>query len=401
MKKTLFFLLVSLLFSCSLDTSKSSIQQSSRLMLTDSLSFKTRMAVRHQHSGTYFNEKTKEELFYFSNIASTKTIKFFNKDSILVDTVQLNSVLMQSNIHTIDAIDIISLDTILILSQNSNTLFFIDRQGAVFKELSLDELFQKNSDDIYSFRAPVSGTILLNDSTVVLQANWDRNKSENTSELSRLEYLKHYVKSYWTKPSLLVINQIFDENPNFIFKYSIFPQVIDEIDSTAFLGEFSRYDFGNNQIISWTSYSDKIVLLDSASNVLSVNPIKSSKSEIGDQYFNINKENVDNFEEVLREHERTSSRIGNVIYDSNRNIYYIKVSDKRTLEWFNKNKYRQWSLLVYDEEFNKLEEISFDKKKYGNGMFKLSKLGLMIEVKKEITDYKNQTLDFEIYNYEK
>ena len=57
-------------------------------------------------------------------------------------------------------------------------------------------------------------------------------------------------------------------------------------------------------------------------------------------------------------------------------------------------------MLITDQNFKKLDEIPFEDKKY-NGMMKLSSLGLMIETKNEMTDYKNQTATFEIYNYEK
>ena len=396
--KFLTFSLLTFLFACNTDINTQAAEQNSNLVLTDSLSFKTGMTIRRRYAGLFLETKTKAELFYCFNTTTTRKLKFFDINTELIEEIQLDSVLI--NCKAIDGINIISLDTIVVLSQYTNKLFFLNRKGNIIKQLNLDDIIQKNSDDYYEFSSSINGPFVLNDSTFVLHATHVKSTSVDNSHLTHFELLEKVCKNYWKKPNLVTLNHVFDKKPSFIFKYNIYPHIFRKTDSTAFLGELFWYNFNKNNIISWSTHSNKILLLNSRANVLSINTIESNKSKIGDPYFRITKENHSRFNDILNDHEKTSSVISNVLYDSERKIYYIKVLNEVTLKWFNENNYRPWSLLVYDEEFNKLDEIPFEDKKY-SGMMKISNRGLMIEVKNEFTDYKNQAVNFEIYNYEK
>ena len=388
------------LFSCDSDNKSTSTIPSSKLILSDSIRFKTGMITNGNYAGTLSSSKNQhDELFYFCNKNTSKKISFFNDKSELIDEVQLDSVL--SRCFRIDGLDIISLDSIVILSSYSNNLFFIDRQGSVFKQISLDGLILKNLNDRFTFRSSRSdGRFVLNDSTIVLTATWEENTKIDFSKLSHNELMKEVIKSSWKTPNLVIIHNIFSEKPTIDFNFNIHRQVFNQFDSLAFLNFTNWYNFTNNNIIIWSFFSDEVILMDSKTNILKKESIKSSKYKIGAKYFRINQQGPEKLQAMVNNLGKSSTFISNVLYDTQRKIYYIRILHKIPLDWFETNYYRPWSLLVYDENFNKLEEIPFEDKKY-SGMMKLSNLGLMIETKKEMTDYKNQEATFEIYNYEK
>lgn len=398
MSKIIITFIIIILFSCEFDTNNSSdIVINSKIQVVDSVSFKTGMSVRGKHSGTFIDKNNDRELFYFSNVLTSKSLKIYTRNGDLINEIQLDTVLTKCK--AIQGLSIISLDTIVILSQYTNKLFFLNKEGLIFKRLYLDEIIQKGSDDSFEFFTSVTGAFILNDSTFVFKAYWIRNNNEDLSNLSHFEHLEIYMKTYWTKPNLLIVNNVFNE-PTFVLKYNIYPHIIEEVDSSSFFGELAYYNFAANNILSWSTFSNKLLFLDSKTNILKKVEINSSEFEINMPYEKLTRENVDGLNDALNDNKRSSTLLSCVFYSKNEKIYYIKIRKEVPSNWFDENNYRPWLLLVYDENFNKLDEISFDKKET-SGMVLMSEQGLMIEEKQEIKDFKNQEIKFKVYNYEK
>ena len=392
--KTIYLLLIIIIFSC-----RSTEKPSSNLLKTNTISFNTGMSVRSKNIGTYYSKTAKQEFIYFGNVETSKKIKIFSLDSKLRHSIQLDTVLKQCK--KIDDFNIVSKDTIIILSQYSNMLYFINVKGEIWKKQNLNLQINTPNNDFYEFCSSYTvGQTILNDTTIILSSDW-RNSFNDTIKRNNIEEVKYFYQNIWNTPKLLKIDNIYNDSLSYILAYNQY-KVLFPKDSNYIFTQLPLYTLINDKIYSFCDYSNKITII--KPNDLTIeNFIEielKNKFKIGRNKIESNKENIIDLQNIINVDTKEKSSIRRICYSQKQNLFFIKVLSKITYENFMKTKYRPWVLNVYDSEFKKLDEITFNEKSQ-SGIFMNSSLGLMIQDKKEIKDYSNQKITFDIYEYKK
>ncbi len=103
------------------------------LTLHGGKSFAVGHRVSHKHAGMFISQNI--EYFYFGDVTTNKKISVFSNQGVKLYDIPLQSVLKRAKI---DDFSVISADTVIVLSEHTNHLYFINRFGLIWKEVDLN-----------------------------------------------------------------------------------------------------------------------------------------------------------------------------------------------------------------------------------------------------------------------
>ena len=176
-----------------------------QLKLTDSVEFKTGFAFHHKPSGKFYSKELGEQCYYFGDLSTTKRIKGFNSKGKELFSIPLNKIFWLG--EGIDDVDIWSLDTILVLSQYTNKLYFLNHQGEIWKKLDLNEQLQTDSLWRYELSSSYYSKMFFNRNSLVLSLN-----SGLSSKGNELYDEEQFTNQYWRMPQLVSIQELFSDS---------------------------------------------------------------------------------------------------------------------------------------------------------------------------------------------
>ena len=265
----------------------------------------------------------------------------------------------------------ISIDTFALLSKYSNKVFLINKNGKVIFKKEYPRLFLEGVElypPLYFnsgiLRACIEVYYPYLDTLSKPASNHIRNLSE-----------KLFIDSFFMK-----------ENYNTYLKMGNLYSRFTKDDEMSY--EKCRFNFESNNILFHSIFSDSIYIFNREYKLKKAKQISSNKYDINlkPTKFNADKTNV----KLSSKNAWYHTNFWKLLYDQHRDVFYCFIRGPYEESEF------PFSIIVYDLEFNKLNERRFDKDIYKPNGF-VGKKGLYIELHGE-NEMKEK--EFEIFNYE-
>lgn len=372
MRNILFFILICMFQAC---TNMKEGRENGDLWFKPKkeLTFDVGFPVTRKHTDTYISGG--QELICFADVSTNKIIHFFTLDGKKQGSIPLDCVIDDG--HEIDDFSIVSPDTILVNTLYSNKIYILNRKGECLERIDLDKVVKHENGDQFEFYSSAFQDFYSNGS-VILGCSYRDNIKEQ-APTDALENLRYFYSKMFRSPYFLKIDNIFSDS----LSYSVGPEAFYHkyVSDTGYvIVESSFYHHDNNRLFCFSAYSDKI--FEVGINDLEVKTeirVKSDHSSLGADPIPLNNETVGLLQEKVNEALQTSGIITRLHYDRYRKLYYVMVyHDVPGGKGAYKNGERPWSLLVYDEQFNKKWETKFDEKEFIGGNILVCKEGLLV-----------------------
>lgn len=394
--KLLFIAQLPLLFSCSQSADDSLKNPTEKPYSVTEQSFLLDFKPIHKTSHTYTDHKTSTNYVYFSDFVTSKKMSFYDLDGQFRFSVQLDS-LVDSNIR-IEDVNVQHRDTIYILEQNSKNLYELDSNGKVrdfilMKNFDLEWINEYGSSIYSNFGSNSNCFYFRNELSI-----------KNEFELeNRIDRIKKYYNLKLKTP--VIIEVCFDEKRSVdsITYKPIFENIREEYsEKDEFTFEFTYYYVSKKYVFLSSWYSDKVFVYDRIKHKRIQNiSIKSDHTDIGGKPFKITNENIENSEVLLKKRGSFNGQINRIYYDDLRDLLYVLVFHEQkdhTSSIYGAA--RPWSLIVYNKDFEKMYEESFEHDEYSMGFTKLTPRGLMVLKRDEQQNEKNKRSKEKIYTFD-
>jgi hypothetical protein len=381
---TCIFLLLLILFSC-----RGYEKKELKLRFQESILFQTEMPCREKFSGT-FPSKEHGQVFYFSNVTTEYSIKFYDIEGEFIKETKLDTIKRIN--QNIEDIDIISFDSIYIVSQYTNLLYLLGSNGEIknTKYLnSIDNRFKRTE-----FYGSTHGK-LVNQNSIYLSIEWLADKKYAKRPIDK-KFFQHLTLNKFEKPTIFKF-KIVEDKLNLSDSLSIYNKLFN--DSLLFFGELSSYTYLNNHLFYWSIYSD---------NILKVNPNNLSeffKYKIASQYSTLQMTPLkitENFSQnsgtYINNSLKSSGQISRLSFNKKTQHYYLIALTKISLEYYNEMQYRPFVLLIYDTDFNKIGEKLFESNIYQTFLIPY-KNGFLLNKTDNPENYNSSAMKFDYYEY--
>lgn len=374
--------------ACSLPATKE--LDKSTAELRDSIAFNTQMAFVSTHCGLHTNSNQGEHYYYFANVISDKLIRFF--DTLGQPVTDIPLVAVNEKGVSIDNFVIFSLDTVVVMSNYTNRLFFLNRKGKIWKELNLNDYSEFRS--IGNIECRMSASSKSGNESIVLQLDWQSFKDDTILRAPTVAYYSNYYKKKWNKVFYLKVSNLFSDSLSFTSGFKLFKQVAPQFENTFFL-HFDDYIVAGDRVLMSNLYNDNIYELDAAELQLAKSHELDRTQNIGIDFSKIDSNTVRVSYSKKRHKIYSQAIISSIHHNPYLDHFYVallantkeKDSDKRKEDW-----------LIYDRNFKKIGQLSIDRKVFGSGILP-SPRGLMIQKKTSVTNYKQQQAVFYEYVY--
>jgi len=354
------------------------------------VSYNTGFTASGYHWGTI--KVSKDTLIYFADVLTKKKITLFSLTGKKIKTIPLDTVLKKY--LKIDDICVKSLDSVIVLARYANQIYFINGTGNITKHIDLDPYLYINGYkfEVYSTVLPNSDFCLNND--FIFAMGLAKFSSEDTT---RQKYLYDFFKTKYHLNYFIKFSNLSDS----IHTKTGFNQLYASFKPNKFIVEGSYFKFVNNRIFVLTGYKDTIYELDTNFNVLAKHKILSDYTDLDLGKNIVDIQDIDNDPNYPNILAQTCGRIDKFYYDAFRKRYYVTVSHKVNIKNKRKDRAenRPWSLLVYDNKFNKLGEFVFNGKEYYDS-FIILKNGIFIKISKYNKLYERDKAQFRRFTIE-
>lgn len=331
----------------------------------------------HMHSGIYYDKKTQEELFFLGELTSAKKMIFLNKKGETVHSISFRKFFSNTNCSVNDVF-VASLDSIYLLSNYTNELYLVNRNGELINHILLNETNKDlKKHELYSsifssFSAPDNPSFIFScDPSIDIQY----------SDGTRIKEMQGYYEAKRQGPLFVEFKNNMSDNPKFHLK----GKFKDFIPKNSFHFEFSFYSISAKHLIFSSWYSNKLFVYDYKNErMVKEIDVKSQHTDIGARPFQINKKNHNKHEQLLRKIGAFKGQIDRFYFDDTKELLYVIVfHEQKDLNSEIMGAARPWSLIVYDKKFEKILEKKFNSKKYASGFTMLSKDGLYVRKQKD------------------
>lgn len=358
---------------------------SSGLDLIDSIEFETNMSIEERFSGNFENDSNKK-IYYFGNTATNASIKFFDEMGNFIFSTNLKEALEQgSNIYSLDVIDI---DSIIILGAHNNTLFVMNNQGRVVtKKVVLDS---ERDQTRFLLNGSLMGDFVRG-SSIICKAIWlPLNKNENSSYK---DLIMNIAEMELTNSTIYKLDYL-DNNlsMNVLDSINLYEKL--EVNEGQYFRESTIYNVTDEHLIWYSEFSDLVFTVNiSDFTNYSQFEIKSDFTDIGTKPPKINDEFVNNKNAIGG--GNLGGKILKVVYNKIVDKYFVlvlhQVEDVHDMQAS-----RPFSILEFDDQFRKISETKFDEKLYDYFLMSVNN-GILIQRKTKFETYNEQTLKFHYF----
>ncbi len=327
--------------------------------------------------------------FYFSDATTKKAVVVFRGDS-LISTTSLKAVLKYSD--RLEGIIPLNLDSFLILSEYSNQLFLINKKGEIINKQSLNDVLKE--DDKYELRSSSQGLQIKN-RTIYLgnSPKFDSGYVKGNVKALQEAHNKATFRPFLTKfRSIFSITTDYQvENDGVLGRFAV-------KDADNF--DFPNFSFFQDKILVKNIYSDKILLIDTASLKLDKEySIKPKTVKINCQPLKIEKFDPQGNQDRGNTNVQTCASIRELKWDSYRRLFYLSVIHSVPFDSppEKKRDNRSWTFIVADENFNILSEKFMKVGEYNYSGFLVTKEGLMLKIHEKNTIYDENKTQFTLF----
>jgi hypothetical protein len=334
-----------ILNSCNLKSYKS--ESDHNITLVKEIGIKLPFSPRLKDSGTF--EKDGQSFYYFPELTTEKKLLIFNDKGSKVDSVNLISAF--EAIGEMQALDLISHDSILCFNYHNGKIALLDSKGVLISVISLGEIVK----DSIRIGFSQSGGFYKNQSIYFGCGVPNYKEKQPTSEENRL-----YNKQLGFEiPHLIEFRNVFDTTKMQIHTYfkGFYKTIISSTDS---YGEMPHYTLSNDtSLIVFSWYTDTLFRLNPQTGKIKKFRLHSDFSKIIVPPLSIEEELTKSISNNLRVY----GAIIRVHFDPNRNLYYVLFLH-HTEGNENGGEYRDFSLAIYNIDFEKQVEIKYDPEEY-------------------------------------
>lgn len=381
-------------FSCKKATHELSDNNEAKKVNSNNISFNTKSAVSERYWGSFWSDNDSAEFVYFANVHTDNAIQVYNiNDSACAYKISLLPILLQEK-NGINNISMISHDTTLVLGEYSNTLYFINRKGMIWKKLHLDSICK--TEQRYELSTSLLNKFVINHGEIITNPYYFYQNDSIKQDFGNIEYVNLVRKNEWDLPYFIKFSNIYNDSilairGSYVYQYMFSKQPF------CYYIQINCYVLCKKYIYLSSMYSNKILKIDIDNlEIVDEIEIKSDYTNIGIPLIPLGNE-VRNYQQEYLDEFYNGSFIRSFYYNENTKCFYINVCLKNEEnELMQSEKNRKTSLLVYDESFNKIEEHLIDNSKYNN-RFLNTKSGFYIQKNTKL-DIKNPKVSFERIN---
>jgi hypothetical protein len=361
MKKSIWFFILIIVFFSSCENKNEfdvvethdSIKHFIEKQANDSVLLDVGLITAANFKGTYYDEVLDEDLIYVYNDVADHRLIFVNTQNKIRYEVDVTEFRKQG--FETENIDVISLDTIIILTRHTNQLYFLNREGEIWKHIDLNEILPFTHDK-YECGACVFAPMMFNNDDMLLTTYWEGNDSI-IIDYNKSDWEKDYTYNKWHSNYLLRIDDVYDTTvstvSNFQYYKAFFPQ-----DSMSRIIPFSQYDFFDEHIYITSMHSDMVMKLDMNNfHVLDTFKVTSNYTNVGMDCIDLDSPDIQS-ESLLN--TRNAGLIRSLRYDKYRENFYITLYAENPKPYTLDVKSRNWVLQKYDKAFNLLSEYYCD-----------------------------------------
>lgn len=375
----------------------------SNTIIKRSISFKTgNVDFNSFFIGTYFDKFENSDVVYF--VDKKHCIKRFLLSGEILDSVPLAETIdfLADKLDEIRIVSIYAHDTILVLSNYSNTILTINGLGNIYNTKTIDNFVPDSLVDLVGI-----------DNCFSANSNSDYNNLFYTL-YPKQDYYSSHVFGYDTLgdfdkmlyankfdfilPYFVNIRDFFSENSNSFL-------LVDDYASKFYNeGEFI-FRFNDFKVIG-----DKLFVLPWELDIISVysasNYAHLRDIKVDSKYTTVGYDPL-TLQEYLQDDEthKLQGRIQYLFFNTNESRYYVIVShnlkNERQFNETENGKYAPFSVIIYDENFENSKEYAFEENTYACRRAYMTTEGLLIQRKPEnqdISNYGTQTFDLLNFN---
>lgn len=319
----------------------------------------------------YFTDSNHTEFVSFADFVTAKKISFHSIDTKTKWSIDLKELIKTEKERFISYFPIAT-DSIILLSGNTNKIYLINRKAEILTKIDQSKLlvegvefgppiyFEKNQLYYAVHHYPIEDLKTKND-----LKKWDA------------DYLKRAIIA--KTPTNFRDSTPFYLGTNLISRFMKRDQLP---------AEGTHFFLNKSKIYYYSAYSDTLYSLTENGNI----PLLKIKSTIGKIHVTAStREQYNKNTNCINEAYLKQSFICEVLFDNKRNLIYIFVRKPKN------GKHFPFNILVYDQNFKKMNELEFDGIKYYTSGF-VGEKGLYL-----LRDYNkrpNQKL-FDLLSYEK
>ncbi|HLP14176.1 MAG TPA: hypothetical protein VK177_19750 [Flavobacteriales bacterium] len=358
----------------------------------------------HKHADVYYHLPDSTEYFYFGNTVTNKAINIFTFDNKLKWSIPLNEVL--KNCDAIDNFGIIDPDTVLVLSQYSNLLFWVNSKGECYNKVWLDTVVINEKGDFFEFSSSIYQTFVVDRSTLFLAGAWKLNENYAPEKGSKDYLLSWFNKGMRKAAQVLQVKIKGTEIRGYTYgAYGLYDAIV--TNNHSMVSDPPYMAFGGNKYFKTSVASDKIFEINPVDmKIIGKHQVLSDETKIGCSPYDCSPDlegKKSGFSDWVATSMRITGNINRIMYDPFRKFYYVSVYyavPKETPDEEN-GSIRDWSLLVYDTAFNKISETKFKGRQYSCGHQVVCRKGLLISTTfLDREDYDSKKTTFKLFKIE-
>ncbi len=372
----------------------------------ESITFETGFPIQKYSYGVYCSPENNNEYIYFCSNTSDMRIRFFTlegKQDSCMPSITFKKFALKGYLD-INSTVVFNTDTIVIIDKYSpdNKMAYGSKDGEVIYEEIFENTFDTLPEKIW-FLYVINNHFP--SQYIYFNTKWNcqyprdkkyAQKDYYTDKFDFWEYLKQYMIQEYAMPQICKYDAanhsyILSE-PNMIQKY-LLPQdsafqITDEnsqILNAAFTGE--SYD---NKVFAWMDACNKVLVLNPDNLQVETSfEVLSDYGSIGGEPYPL-KNKIQKQGEIFEK----SGAIDKVLYDKNKNRYYVITRHKLPFEDFAFLSDAAFSIHIYDKNFKKLGEQYFEEGKYDFRFIILTSKGLYIAKNENSKDYDPEKVQF-------
>lgn len=343
-----------------------------------------------QHSGTFINKADGIEYIYFSEPETKRVLDILTLDGEVKWHVPLNA--LKSLNEKVEGIQVLSPDSIVVVSMYTNHLYCFNSKGEVWKYVDLNPLLEKLGGGSHELFAPsFGGHYYKNDTLLFLGTSRKEFKKEPTWEeidLIRKSYnYANEASQFFRFANIFSDNiQIDSGLDGYTAKY------LCGADSMA-LGAF-QYLFKKGALIRFSEHSSQFHKVDTRTlQVTDTISAISQHSEVGCEPLSVDFKNFESG--AIVETRETQGCMVQMVHDRYQNLYYLSVKhdvrNRKDLDDVRAGR-GPWSLMVYNSNLELVNEILMPEQTYAPENLLVCKQGLLISTNRR---------EYETYEYDK
>jgi hypothetical protein len=309
-----------------------------------------------------------EHLVYFAETTTAQSVKIFRMDGTLYDKISTDSI--SSLFSEILKVELCYPDTVLYMTKSY--LLMTGRIGRIQEALHIDSLY-KNESDYYKFSTPTRNNSLVykdrRGKHIIYGLSWYIEKGGDRQKISEKRYYSTFFKKYHLG--------VYDCSTGEVRSTAYYPYMFDHASK---LLESSYYMISDGKIFVWSIFSDILLVLDFDDLHL----IKKIRLESKYNKLGVKPQELDDTSKRKHYLEYENGYITQMYFQPETKTYYMV----GPVQLHRSKKFRNYTLMTYDENFNKTGETLLDAGTYVPYKHFLTPEGMYVMIKsKDDEDY--------------